>query len=379
MVTLFQLYIMMPSQAYDEITMGDWKALNPRLMAFGSADDFISARQRLYAYLNKGDSHDTVRAHYLLGNLCDDLGDQINARQHYQRALSRINASWYEKIIYSRYKDDIYGAMALMDYSHNQNTAALAKLHQIEDMDAQPNALLLNALQDSLENPGRGDFHYELGKELSQDLRLEKARSEMALALKLARDPNLRLSIASYVKTKMPIIESDLPPLVRYYALAGDTYEYDDSQKNLEKASEYYQRAISEAPGFEWGYHELSNVYQDLKEYDQAMRYAQKAAELNPNFYMAHLTMGDIALIQKKYADAARHYSDAESIVSTLQDQDHVTLSANIENELGYSYESLDQLKDAVSHYKKALKLASQDSDDYEYAQDSLKRLKSLF
>ena len=381
-VTLFQLYVMMPSQAYEAMSTGDWKALNARMMVFETPADFTQAQSALNTRLAKSwviqDSSDTVRSEYLLGSLNDFKGSDAQAMRHYQKALNAINATWYQKIIYSYYADDIHGSLALLYYNQNKKDAALAELNEIKDIDTQPDAELLSALRDSLENPDRGDFHFTLGKELTHVLLIKDAQQEMALAEKLSSDPETRLQVTDYIKTKMPLTTADLPPMVRYYSLAGDLYEYDNGNQDLGKAAYYYNRAISEKPDFEWAYHQLSGVYQEMKEYDKAMACAQKAAALNPNFYLAQLTMGDIALDRKDYPSATSHYTDAESIVGALHDQYHIGLSANIENEIGYSYELQEQNKQATSHYKKALNLASEGSDDYQYAQDALQRMNSV-
>lgn len=208
-------------------------------------------------------------------------------------------------------------------------------------------------------------------------LKLKQGRAEMVTAEKLSTDPDLKVRIHNYLKTKMPRMDRDLSPMARYYTLAGDAYEYSEKDKDLKKAAYYYERAIKSAPDFELGYHQLSSVYQEQFEYAKALDCARKAIQINPNFYLAYLTMGDIELDRENYKAAADYFSKAQGIVGKLQDKYHTDLSANIENQLGFTYESLEQNREAISHYKRALQLSTSDSDDNDYAREALERLKS--
>ena len=378
-VTFFQLYVMMPDQAYSSVIDGDWEKFNPRLMAFKTPTDFDRAETRLFLERTASKNpNDKIVSSYLLASLYEYQGKNNKATAEYQETLKKIDSSWYQSVIYKYFKEDIHASLAIIYYEDKKPAEALAQLDLITEMDLHANRYLLMAMRNTLEDPERADFHFTLGKELSHVLKLKQARAEMQTAERLSTDPDLKLRIHNHLKTKMPRSNKDLSPMVRYYTLAGDTYEYDTDLQDLKQAAYYYERVISQAPDFELAYHQLSNIYHKQAQYGKAVEYARKTVELNPDFYLAHLTMGDVELDRENYKAAAAHFKNAQSIVATLKDQYHVDLSANIENQLGFAYESLEQSREAVAHYKKALQTATEDSDDHAYAKDALQRLKEF-
>jgi tetratricopeptide (TPR) repeat protein len=234
------------------------------------------------------------------------------------------------------------------------------------------------ALQDSLENPERGDFHLALGKQLRQELKLSKAREELLQAQNLSQNPNVRLDATHYLQTQMPRFVKELSPLARYYTLAGEFQQYE--AEDLWQAANYYQKALQEQPGFEWAYNELAIIYRELKDHKKAGIYAQIAMTLNPDFYNAYLTMGDISLDSEAFEQAITHFKGAQTLIGRWPEQESGGLVANIENQLGFAYESLHNSPEALTHYRLAMKAASLRDDDvavsdYEYAQESITRV----
>lgn len=403
-LTSLQLFVLMPVESFDELYGDKWQLANVSRFDLKKATDFRRAEQTLIFQVGKTKDTDPV-PYFLLGELYQTLNRNGDALAQYQKALSIAEKGWYNRTIYQYLINNAHAAQAIIYYESRKSGAALTSLQQIRNLELYPPSAsdwasdpfegtslrnykhysplahkqaTAKALRDVLENPDRADFHLTLARCFSRGLKLDLAREEAETAIRLGTDPALNLQAHHFLTNGLPMGSRAVSPLLRYYTLAADANEY--MNIDLASAANFYEEAIRENPRLEWSYHHLGMVYRKLKDYTRAMRNARKAADINPGFYLSYLTMGDIELDRENYRAAIQHFNQARRIVGGIPRQalEDMDVPANIENQLGFSYELLDDMDEAIQHYGKALDLASEDSEDYEYAQSALIRLKSL-
>lgn len=377
-LALFGVFVWMPAQTYSAMSTPEWEELNVRLMGFTNPKDFEVAEKQLLLRASKEKS---PVSHYLLGSLYQTINRPQEALQQYRTAVTVSKNGWFQETANQYITDDAYAAMALLRYESGQPTIALSDLNHISDLSYQQDYPLLFSLKNALENPDRADFHFDLAKELRQQLKFPQAQRELDLALRLSTDPATRVRIENYQKSTMPSRIVSLNPYVRYLCLAGNAHGDPDQGGSLKQAVAFYEAASEQDPNFELVYQQLASVYKDMGDYNKASSYASIAIRKNPQQYLSYVTLGNIALATEHYEQAITHFTQAQGILATLQDDDHTPLLANVENQLGFSYELLEDGQSALTHYEQAFKLTSASDDenqDYAYAQDGIKRAKAL-
>jgi tetratricopeptide (TPR) repeat protein len=377
----YYLYIHLPETRFAQTYEAPWKTSNVNGMNFHHRADFKKARHSLLNSIQTGNSrHDPV-PHFLLAELYNTTYETRDAIQAYRHVIRLGEESWFNKLAYRNFLNKAHAALALLYYEQEKPKAVLAELNAISNLSETESPSLLRALKDCIENPDRADFHMLLGKELRQHLKLALAAREMKTAVRLSQSPQLRLEAVNYMKTQMPKQLKDLSPLARYFSLAGEAHQY--QHDDLERAADYYKLATAEMPDYEWGYNELAIIHREKRDFARAIEYANRAIHLNPNFYNPYLTLGDIALDQENYQQAIRYFETAQNIIRRLPCEDADSLAANIENQIGYAYELLEQPELAAQHYQNALMTSAEgvdedSADDYDYAQEGLSRVKEL-
>ncbi len=374
-ISLFQFHVVLPAEAYYSLKKDPWKDVNAQLMTFRGHHDFERAEHALLSSI-KTNPNDSPVPYYLLASLYDLWGKPEESRNYYMECLKQVRSHWYHQTVYQYLAQDAAAALALNYYENNDRESAIRYLDQAGNLEGHRDAYLLTALKNVLQSPDRADYHYDLGQELRHILKVELARKELETALKLSTDPSFRLKVHGVLATSMPATVTQLDPMARYYNLAGDSHESEG--QNLSLAARFYEKAIQETPDFEWPYHHLGLVHREMKQYSQAKKYALKAVELNPNFYLAYLTLGDIELDRENYASAIHHFTQARSILMKHRDDYHQSLLANIENQLGFSYEILRDNDNAERHYNLALENTAISAEDYDYASEAVERMQDL-
>lgn len=371
------VFVDLPETSFSQIYEEPWQQSNVNRMIFEKPEDFLRARNTLLEITHQPQTKKDVIPHYLLAELYNTTNQTADAIRSYQKVVRFGEESWYNRLAYRNFIAKAHAALALLYYEQGRNQSVLKELNAIPNLDETEKPSLLQALRDSIEYPERADFHMLLGKELRHDLKLALAARELKNAERLSHNPQLRLDAVNFMKTQMPQQSKDLTPMARYFSLAGEAQQY--QYENLERAATFYQLATAEMPDYEWGYNELAVIYRQKKDFARAANYAKRAISLNPNFYNPYLTLGDIALDQEHYAEAIRYFQTGQAIIQRLPSEESMPLVANIENQIGYAYESLDQPDEAARHYEKAM-LAATDGDeesteDFDYAQEGLSRV----
>ena len=368
----YQLHFQLPYDAYSALNEAPWAEMNVRTMRFEEAADFTRAKQRLHTYIKEAAANANPTPDFLLGSLHHTLAQNKEAAYYYKRAIERTQGQWYQETVFQYLLQDAHAALAEIYYKGKDFPAAkteLAKAGNVESMEDGP---LYTALQNVLEDPSRADYHFELGQAYRDNLRLEDARREIAQALELSEDPVFHQRVENYLLTEMPAHTRDLSPITRYQALAGSYFGEEDRLRSVA----CLERVIRANPEFEWSYITLGNVYRDMRKYPQARKYAEIATKLNPKSHLAYTTLGDLALDEENYLQAVTHFSRAREILAPYSDSYHRQLLANIEVQLGFSHELLENPTAANRHYSSALALAPEESEDYEYAATAMNRLK---
>ena len=375
----------LPQEASARVDAAPWKTLDADEMAFKSPEDFTRAEKNLVSLANLPANAKNPIPDFLLGNLYYAQGRDMDALVSYKKSRRMIENDWHSKAEFKNYNNEISEDLVIIYYENNKPQQALDELASI-NIDKAIHGEYLQAVKDSLEEPRRGDFHLVLGKKLQEYLRIDLARQEIEQAARLTTDPTTRME-ARGILSRMPRHTQDLTPLARYFSTAA---QMEESEENLKQAADFYELSIKETPGFEWSHNELAIVYRQMQDYSRASNYARQAIQLNPKFYTPYLTLGDIALDQKDFKSAISQYSRAQQLLKQHpQTSDAIATEANIENQLGYAYEKLEDSKKAIDHYRQAMRKSSQageaddavaDSDEldaeYAYAQEGLERLK---
>lgn len=373
--TAIHLFVYQPVEIHYRVYHEDCALLNARTLAFESEAAFKDAAELLRYRSGSAEYETNPLPHFLLGELHNFRGDVDKAVASYETAIRLANRDWYNQLTYRYIADDAHAALAPIYYERKDNKRSLAALQAVSDPDSHQNSAMLLALRDVLEAPERADFHFNLARQFKQDLKLVLAREELDQALRLSTDPQLHWEIKNFIRVKMPAVTEDVPSMARYYALAGNARRQESG--NPREAIALYKKALREDPDFEWLHQHMALAYFDLKNYDMAEQYARQAVSLNPDFYLPLLTMGDIALEEKDYPQAVQHFKRAEAVVSELRDQTHRELLANIDNQIGFAYELMDDNANALAFYKKALAAATRHSADHDYAVSAIKRIQS--
>lgn len=376
----FNLYIYQPSKNYFAMEQhSQWRPLNARLMAFHDAGDFAQAERKLYKVIQKGPYNTSPTPYFLLASLFDYTGQSQKALKTYDAALQVAQKDWYSGVVNSYYVDDIHAAKAIIYYEQGKLDLAQAELSSIVHLESQKELETLSAMANVLDDPQRADYHFELGKAFRHLLKLPQAKKELETALALSHDPLTQLRIKNYLKTRMPAQTTALNPLVRYYTLAGSAQQDQENGGNPQLAESFYRQAISEAPDFEWPYQQLALLHKEQREFDEASYYAERTLAINPAFYLSYMTLGDIALDQEKYSDAVTYFSQAQTLLTELGGKDEETLLVNVENQIGFAQELLQNTEQALQHYQNALAMADNtevDPSDTDYAQAGVARIK---
>lgn len=90
--------------------------------------------------------------------------------------------------------------------------------------------------------------------------------------------------------------------------------EKEYSDKNYEKAIEYYSKAISIDPNFVKAYSKRGGVYGMLERYNEAIADFTKAISIDPNFKWAYFGRGFAYTCLEKYNEAIADYTKTVSI-----------------------------------------------------------------
>jgi len=373
------MYNVWPQESYRKIYEKPWLQANVRALKFQSTTDFGQAEGLLLKSATEKSHEDSPIPHFLLAELYNTQGHPEKAVPEYRKTIRVSQKNWLSSIEYQEFSDNAHAALAILAYEQNRPEKARQELADIAASDENREADILTAMQDSLDEPERGDFHLLLGKAFRKALKFKMANQELHKAVQLSQNPQVRMEANSYLKSQMPQGVQELSPLARYYGLAARAAQTND--ENLPKAAALFKKALVEAPKFDWGYNELAIIYREMKDYPAAIAYARNAIHQNTDFYNPYLTLGDIALDQADYPTAISHFSEAESILQRLpqEEEQQQGLVANIENQIAYAYEAQHQYQAATQHYQSALSISAEAgdeaSDDYDYAREGLARL----
>lgn len=368
-----------PDVAYERLASDTWQPYNVQYRPFKSADDFSRAERHLKQMVKAKETGRDPVPHFLLAELYHAMDRRAEALAYYNRTENLVNASWYHRTTHRRLREEALGAQAILYYMNNEPEKALAKLAYIPDFQDLSRSKLLTVLNASLNQPERADLRLLLGKRLWHELRLAKAKEELRHAEQLGQSPHLRREAAHYAESQLPRHLQELSPLGRYFSLAGEAYQHETQQ--MGEAAQFYEQALQENPNFEWGYNELAIVYRQMKEFTKAEASARKALALNPGFYNPYLTLGDIALDQGHYDTAIGHFMQAQQLIQQTPLDSTRNMLANIENQLGFAHESLNQPEQAIQHYRAAMRAAQAGNTDeraeldYDYAQMAIQRI----
>jgi tetratricopeptide (TPR) repeat protein len=366
-----------PNQLPQEAFSQRWTTLNVGRYDFRTLRDFKTAKTQLINDALHLKNQSSPVPTLLLADLLNTMGHNKAAIFFYRKALELIESDWFPHQGMTALSAQVHEKLALLYYEQGDTLASIAEIKHLPDIEQSANNPdLVSALQNCLEFPERADFHLALARELKFIYKLSQAQDELEKAIRSNPGSHLKFQIRAFQKVEMPLKPVKLSPLARYYMMAGDSRAFID---NFEGARAYYQQVIHEAPDFEWGYNALANMLRKQQKYKQASQAAEKAIALNPDFYHAYFTHGDILLDQDHFKGAIVSFQAGLALLEQSPTEEGAVHRANVENQLGFAFEGLHQYPQASQHYHRALVIAqeneSEDEMDYYYAQQGLSRL----
>lgn len=369
-------YTKIPVTAYHSVNQAPWAYYNVSLYQVQNPIKLhqIGAELEKVVSIQHKQGQDSPLPYILLGRYYRQTGDYPTAIQSFNQSIALINKDWLSAYYYQHFTDNINAELAMLYYFTDDLSKSTEALAAIEDFENMENPDLLLALQQRLDEPKQGGFHFQLAQQLRSILYVKQAIEELKLAKATVIDPAVKSDIETYEKTKLPLHLTKIKPEARYFLMAGvfnETIEGD-----VARASEYYQMASHLEPQLEWAYTQLGISAYKQRKYRQAMEAAYQAISLNPETISPYLTLGDIEIDRSNYSLAIAHYSKALTLSQAFQPQAKDALEANIQNQIGFAYEQLGEKEPATIHYKQALAQALENSSDYQYSEEALARIK---
>lgn len=192
---------------------------------------------------------------------------------------------------------------------------------------------------------------------------LETAQKDLKIAFKVA-DSLYKISETPLLKTRSLMLTASL------YKQSGD----------VKKSIEYALKSgeiIEQTDSYSWQakvYGFLATQYRMVKLYNSSRTYLEKAFEISENIEnpKAANNIKGLMLQEKAYNDIEqKNFKKAIENINRSQNYFKLTeanldfFTANNEQLLGLSYFNLNDLDQALSHYKKALKFTANDSENF--------------
>ena len=384
-------------QSFDE---DPWRPLNINGGGIRSIQSLQQAEQQLTRLIQN--QTDPIQSAFLLASLKERKYRNKEAIQLYESVLNQIKPSAFNQITYQYFARDTQNALLRLHYLEGNGEGYYKTLDANEAFlknktDFTP---LTEALLNVIENPKRADYRLVLAQQFHENLDLSAAKKEYQAALALSQDPHLKQEAQMALVRKFHRKLEHVPQEVFTWMRLADDLEV--KRFETEKAQKIYQYIVDQVPDFEWGWFHLAQTHKALENPTKAIEFSRKAIRLNPDYPLPYLLLGDLALDNNAYEEALGYFSKALNPIYAHYDDD-VTM-ANVENQIGYCHEQLENLDQAQVHYENAMKRLDEgfkamlmktasaedwddfdmdatldefrsEDEDYQYAQEALNRL----
>ncbi len=126
------------------------------------------------------------------------------------------------------------------------------------------------------------------------------------------------------------------------------------TKQDTEALIPMFEKMIDKNPYHKQLWYYLGIVYNDLRQFDDALYALDYAVVIDDNFYDAHFAMGHVYMNRQKYQQAYEHYKTAW----TLNKE-----SADVNCHLGACLEKLELFESAINYYRKATQIDSHYAD----------------
>lgn len=170
-----------------------------------------------------------------------------------------------------------------------------------------------------------GEAHFQLGNQLLEQNKLEKASACYGRAMQL--QPmlmNVCLSLGQYLERKhnrpaavicyQQVIKHE-PGNAQAYFLLGKTLA---KEKKWRKATICYRQTVKLKPDFGQAYHNLGNVLARQEQWSEAITSYRRAIELNPDLAHYHHNCAEVLLRQQKWNEGIEAYEEAYKLDPNL-------------------------------------------------------------
>jgi len=134
-----------------------------------------------------------------------------------------------------------------------------------------------------------------------------------------------------------------------------------DEKKYVEAISEY-NRAIQMNSTYDFLHSEIGKAYANLGQKEQAVQHCKMDIEKHPNDYSAYQALGDVYSVLKEHKLALDLYKKSLTI---LENRKLPEIKAMLYISLGYSYQRLNDIRQAIDAYKSAIKENSENPHPY--------------
>ncbi len=145
-----------------------------------------------------------------------------------------------------------------------------------------------------------------------------------------------------------------------YYILGTIAYD----QKNFERASEYFEKAILLSPQLERAYYDLAGSLLNLNQENKALGTLEKARKKFKETFVGEFFTAVAYNKLKNPAEALKHYTAAE-VIAKATDTNHLDQSFYFQ--VGACYERNKNFLEAEKYFEKALQLSPNDPETLNY------------
>ncbi len=143
------------------------------------------------------------------------------------------------------------------------------------------------------------DKYYELGTQYKDMGWIFQSKMALAKAIQLGAGTEVGIKAQRYLDTKLP--RNSVPAEATQRNVLGFNQMFSGDKAAAKKT---FEDLIAEFPDFEWPYSNLSSIYIEEKNVEQAKSLINKALEINPSYLNAWLHLADAYELEKDHAGA---------------------------------------------------------------------------
>lgn len=218
-------------------------------------------------------------------------------------------------------------------------------------------AICRNVLQ---KQPGQPDALHILGNVAKDQGQLQQALQHFQQGLRVApghvhllNSAGLLFRKMGYVQQALECFEQSIKIDPSYHHGRYNLANLCRAEGNLERAKDLYRQVVKQQSGFADALANLSSILEEEHHLDEAESLAQKAVKLDPNNYIARVTLANLAKRDRRHDDVLRYVSPL--LASGRLSPVNFTVAAGL----------LAQAQQDLGNYSQAFELYQQANDAF--------------